>query len=230
MTALHEKQVWGVIPHATASAEPTEALNHVQGTSKVAGKSQEEPPSRWRAGLSLSCRRGAFLKPLFPVFSENMCWLPIKQQQLPVKQASLCKAARGTLSAGPGSPGRFTRCHLRNLQFPGPAVQVQPAGKGGAGERVPSHSLGSRLCSLGAQRDTQAPKSHKSGTLMGKITRFLAGLQAGGAEPLFSSLSYPFGCSQLCLLISSLLMESRKTKEKCPGTDMGDSWLGFFSL
>lgn len=67
-----------------------------------------------------------------------MCWLPIKRQQLPVKQASLCKAARGTLSAGLGSPGRFTRCHLRDLQFPGAAVQVQPAGKGGAGEWVPA--------------------------------------------------------------------------------------------
>lgn len=151
-----------------------------------------------------------------------MCWLPIKQQQLPVKQASLCKAARGTLPAGPGSPGRFTRCHLRDLQFPGAAAQVQPAGMGGAGEWAPGSALWVHRGRLRLQNPT------KSGTLMGKITGFPAVLQGGEAEPLVSSLSHYFGCSQLCALISSLLRESRKTKEKSPGTGMGDR--GFFPL
>lgn len=160
-----------------------------------------------------------------------MCWLPIKRQQLPVKQASFCKAARGTLCAEPGSPGRFTRCHLRDLQFPGVAVQVQPAGMGELGKgSQPSHSLGCRLCSLRTQRETWAPKSHKSSTLMGKITRFLAGLEAEDAQAWVSSLFHHCGCSQLCLLISSFLWESRKTKEKSPGTGMGDGGLEFFSL
>lgn len=52
----------------------------------------------------------------------------------------------------------------------------------------------------------------------------------GASWSLHRSLPHPFGCSQLCLLlIGSLLRESRETKEKSPGTGMGDSGLGFFS-
>lgn len=183
-----------MLPPATASTEPTKGLNPIQGTSKVSGESQEEPPSRWRAWLRPLPQPGE----LFPsrpsrFFSGNMWWLPIKRQQLPLKQAALCKAARGTLLAGPGSPGRFMRCHLRDLQFPGTAVQVQPAGMGGAGNGSQAQpGLQALLCS-----EPQAPKPLQSGTSVAKSTRFLAGLQAGAAQAQGSSLSHPFGCSQL---------------------------------
>lgn len=105
-----------------------------------------------------------------------MCWLPIKQQQLPVKQASLCKAARGTLFAEPGSPGRFMRCHLRDLQSPGAAVQVQPAGMGGAGNgSQPSHSLAFRLCSPGTQREFRLQNPTEVACQWGKSRDFWQG-------------------------------------------------------
>jgi len=46
-----------------------------------------------------------------------------------------------------------------------------------------------------------------------------------------SSLSHPFGWAQLCLLISSLLWESRKANEEVSlSTGMGDRICGAFFL
>lgn len=44
------------------------------------------------SGADASCTGQGFPKLLFLVYNTNMCWLPIKWQQLSVKQTSRCKS------------------------------------------------------------------------------------------------------------------------------------------
>lgn len=163
-----------------------EGLNCIQSTRNVVGSSQEEPPPRCRARLKHLTQAEVFL-----FYAANMCWLPIKQQQLSVKQTSLCKSAWGTLVFKPRAPkaglwgatcminksqGPLCRCSKQERsRGPGPSLaRALPS-------TMPAWTSSSAFCS-GAQQLPQAPKSHQDDTLMRNIMRFLTEVRAGAAQ------------------------------------------------